>query len=95
MKSRVLVVFATRSGSTEELARNVAEALAESGLETETRPIRKVDSLQSYGAVVVAAALYMGRLHSDARKFLAAHHDALKARPVALFVPGPVHATSL
>ncbi len=33
----------------------------------------------------------MGRLHKDARQFLAAHRAVLAKVPVALFVSGPVH----
>lgn len=86
----VLVAWATRSGSTEELARVVAEVLRAEGLTVDLRPVQEVRAIRSYGAVVLAAALYMGRLHKDARRFLAGQRDALRQIPVALFVPGPV-----
>jgi menaquinone-dependent protoporphyrinogen oxidase len=86
----VLVTYATRYGSTAETARAVAGTLRESGLEVEIQPIGNVLSMERYCAVVLGAALYMGRLHKDARRFLMFHRDALSKVPVALFVPGPV-----
>lgn len=90
MESKVLVAYATRMGSTEEVARVVAELLRENGLAVEVQPARVASSLEQYSAVVLAAPLYMGRLHKDARCFLAANRNALMKLPVALFVLGPV-----
>jgi menaquinone-dependent protoporphyrinogen oxidase len=90
VNSKVLVTYATRMGSTEEVAQRVACKLRESGLAVDVLPARHVRSLESYGAVVLGAALYVGRLHKDARRFLAANRDLLIKLPVALFVLGPV-----
>jgi menaquinone-dependent protoporphyrinogen oxidase len=90
MDPMVLVTYATRSGSTEEVARAIAEALREDGLAVEVVPVKKVRSMEAYDAVVLAAALYMFRLHKDARRFLNKNRAALIKLPVALFVPGPV-----
>jgi len=86
----VLVTFATRTGSTEEVARFVADVLREHGLAVDVLPVSEVNSLAGYGGVVLAAALYMGRLHNDARRFLRMHYAALIDHPVALLIPGPV-----
>jgi len=90
MEPVVLVTYATRSGSTDEVARTVAGVLREAGLAVEVQPVRSVHDIERYGAVVLGAPLYMTRLHKDARRFLSAHRGALMKVPVALFVPGPV-----
>ena len=90
MEHPVLVTYATRSGSTAETAKAVAQTLRDRGVIRVLQPIHEVDSLDGYGAVVLGAALYMGRLHKDARRFLSQYRDALAKIPVALFVPGPV-----
>ena len=90
MEPVVLVTYATRSGSTEELALVVAEVLRERQLAVETQPVGSVHDVEQYFAVVLAAPLYMFRLHKDARRFLSAHRGPLMKVPVALFVPGPV-----
>jgi menaquinone-dependent protoporphyrinogen oxidase len=92
MEPVVLVTYATRSGSTEEVARTVAEVLREDGLVTEVQHVREAHDLEQYCAVVLAAPLYMSRLHKDARRFLSAHRGALMKVPVALFVLGPIQA---
>lgn len=90
MEPVVLVSYATRTGSTEEVARAVADVLRQDGLAVEVQPVRDVHSVEQYGAVVLGAPLYMSRLHKDARGFLSAHRLALMKVPVALLVLGPV-----
>jgi menaquinone-dependent protoporphyrinogen oxidase len=91
MDPMVLVTYATRRGSTEEVAQAIAEALREGGLAVEVLPLKEVRSLTNYSAVALAAALYMFRLHKDARRFISKNRAALMKVPVTLFVPGPVH----
>jgi menaquinone-dependent protoporphyrinogen oxidase len=90
MESIVLVTYATRYGSTEEVALAVAETLRESGVTVEIRPNFNVHALERYTAVVLGAPLYMGRFHKDARRFLSAHRKDLTKMPIALFILGPV-----
>lgn len=91
MSSLVLVGYATRYGSTQEVAEEVAAALRESGLEVDIRPLREVQTLADYSAVVLGAPLIMFHLHKDALRFLSRHREALMKLPVALFALGPVH----
>lgn len=88
---KVLVTYASRYGSTQEVAEAVAATLRVLGMEADCRPMREVRSLEEYSAVVLGTALYMFRLHKDARRFLARLPDALAARPAAIFVLGPFH----
>ena len=91
MSTSVLVGYATRYGSTQEVAEAVAAALREGGLEVDLQAVRQVRSPETYGAVVLGAPLFMFRLHKDARRFLSRHRKALTERPVAIFALGPVH----
>jgi menaquinone-dependent protoporphyrinogen oxidase len=89
LSSSVLVAYATRYGSTQEVAEAVAAELRERGLAVDIQPMRKVRTLEGYGAVVLGTAIYMFRLHKDARRFLSRHREALTKRPVAIFALGP------
>jgi menaquinone-dependent protoporphyrinogen oxidase len=86
---KTLVAYATKRGSTREVAEAVARTLAEQGLEADVRPAAKVKELGAYGAVVLGGALYSWRWHADAREFLARHREALASLPLAVFGMGP------
>jgi len=85
----VLVAYATKRGSTREVADAVAATLSEHGLVVELQPASMVKSLAPYDGVVLGGALYTGRWHGDARAFLRQHRLALAKRIVAVFGMGP------
>jgi menaquinone-dependent protoporphyrinogen oxidase len=89
MSSSILVGYATKYGSTREVAEAIAATLREGGLEVDLQPMRAVRTLEGYGAVVMGAPLYMFRWHKDAKSFLSRHREALMERPVAVFALGP------
>ena len=91
MSASVLVTYATRYGSTEEVAQAIAASLRRTGLEVDVRPARKVSTLEGYSAVLLGAPLYMFRWHKDALRFLRRRREALEALPVAVFALGPIH----
>lgn len=90
MQPHVLVAFASRHGSTAEVAKAVARRLAERGLTTETVPVTQVGGLTQFDAVVLGTALYMGRAHKDARRFLHRWERDLASVPFAVFGMGPL-----
>lgn len=91
MAASVLIAYATRYGSTQEVAEAVGTRLRERGLGVEVRRAREVRSLAGFDAVVLGSPLYIGSLLREARKFVNRHRTALSQTPVALFVLGPVH----
>jgi menaquinone-dependent protoporphyrinogen oxidase len=93
MNGPVLVAYATKYGSTREVAERVAAGLQAKGLTAEVKAASEVTSLGSYGAVVLGAPLYIGSLLKDATAFLDRNHAALADMPVALFVLGPMRAS--
>ncbi len=92
MSDSVLVTYATRYGSTQEVAEKVAATLRESGLAVDVQPAKQVRSLAGYRAVVVGAPLYIGSWLKDAQRFLTQHQAALAKLPVVLFSLGPTRA---
>jgi len=91
MSTSVLVGYATRYGSTQEVAEAIAATLREGGFAVDIQPLREVHTLEGYSAVVLGAPLFMFRWHKDALRFLSRHRRALMERPVAVFALGPVH----
>ncbi len=92
MSASVLVGYATKYGSTQEVAEAIAATLREGGLEVDLQAMQKVRSLDGYRAVVLGAPLYIGRWHKDAQRFLSQHQQGLTQRPVAVFALGPLTA---
>lgn len=91
MSSSILVGYATRYGSTQEVAEVIAKTLRACGLDVDVHPVRNVHTLAGYNAVVLGAPLFMFHWHRNALRFLSRHHKALAERPVAIFALGPTH----
>lgn len=91
MTKKILVGYASRYGSTQEVAEGIAATLREHGLAVDLKLAQDVRSMEGYHAVVLGAPLFMFHWHKDALKFLSRHHKALMELPVAVFVLGPVH----
>jgi menaquinone-dependent protoporphyrinogen oxidase len=89
MTPTVLVAYATKHGSTREVAEAVAKRLNSYGIATFVRPAAQVTELEGYESVVLGSAIYMGRLHPDARDFMRRHRSGLAARSFAVFAMGP------
>lgn len=83
--TRVLVTYSTFAGSTADVARAVAAALAGHGCQAEVAPLDQVGSLEAYDGVIVGGPMILG-WHRAARRFLRRHRAALRQRPLAVFV---------
>jgi menaquinone-dependent protoporphyrinogen oxidase len=89
MSASILVAYATRGGSTEEVAEAIGKTLAEAGCDVDVQRLPVAGDIDGYTGVVLGAPLYMFRWHKDALHFLKSYRKALEDRPVALFALGP------
>jgi menaquinone-dependent protoporphyrinogen oxidase len=85
MNRKILVAYATVSGSTTEVAEAIGETLGQEGTQVDVRPIKDVDDISDYEAVVVGGPMIMG-WHRDAKRFLKKYQGALSQMPVAYFM---------
>lgn len=85
--TKILVTYATLSGSTAEVALAVGEELLRQGNEVDVLPLSKVSDPAAYAAVVLGAPMIMG-WHLSALRFLARRHRALRRIPLAIFATG-------
>jgi menaquinone-dependent protoporphyrinogen oxidase len=90
----VLVTWGSKRGGTEGLARIVGDALEGQGLHVTLRSANEVADVSRFDAVVVGGALYVGRWHPAARKFVARHAEGLRCVPVWFFSSGPLDDTA-
>ena len=86
MQDKVLVAYASRTGSTAEVAEAIGKALHGEGDAVDIRPAKDVTDMSPYRAAIVGSAIYMGRWMSEAVKFVKTHRDALSRIPVAYFL---------
>lgn len=85
MNSKILVAYATLSGSTAEVAEAIGETLGKEGAQVDVRPIKEVGDLSPYQAVVVGGPVIIG-WHREAVGFVGKHQGALSQVPVAYFM---------
>jgi menaquinone-dependent protoporphyrinogen oxidase len=90
VSARVLVAYATKLGSTAEIAEAIAQTLRDGGHRALAMPAREVTSLDEWDAVVLGSAVYAAFWRKEARLFIERFHDGLAARPLWLFSGGPL-----
>ena len=90
MSARVLVAYATKLGSTGEIAETIAHVLRDGGHRALALPARDVRSLDDWDGVILGSAVYAAFWQKDARLFIERFREDLKARPLWLFSGGPL-----
>jgi menaquinone-dependent protoporphyrinogen IX oxidase len=82
---RVLVAYESNAGSTQEVARAIAESIGSEHVEVELKRLAELDDVGVYDAAVVGAPMIVG-WHRGAVKFIRRHQDILSRIPVAYFM---------
>ena len=85
MSQKILVAYATKAGSTGEVAEAIGKALCAGGSAVDVKPVKEVDDIDSYRAVVVGSAIRVGRWLPEAIRFVEANAGTLATMPVAYF----------
>lgn len=88
MAARVLIAYASKTGSTAEIAQAVGKELQAAGFTVDVAEMKSGPSPGDYAAVVVGAPLYMGKMLGDMGKYVGRHRDILAKRPFAAFAVG-------
>lgn len=88
MQADVLVAYGSKHGSTREIAEAITDAFGANGVAAYAESALTADP-RGARAVVVGAALYTGKLHAHALRFLERYEDVLAELPLAVFGSGP------
>lgn len=85
MNNRILVAYATATGSTVDVASAIGETLAGHSLSVDVRPIQEEPQIGDYQAVLLGSAVQHGNWLPEAVDFVKDNEQALNRVPVALF----------
>jgi menaquinone-dependent protoporphyrinogen oxidase len=83
---KILVTYATRAGSTAQVAEAIAQTLGAAGTAVDVRPIKNVTHLEGYDAVVIGSAIRMGQWLPEAVEFVKNNQPVLVNLPTAYFL---------
>jgi menaquinone-dependent protoporphyrinogen oxidase len=89
MDKDVLVAYASKYGSTKEIAEKIGEVFREAGLRVHVASVDRIRDVAPYRAVVLGSAIYVGKWPREAAKFLQSHEKTLATRLFWLFASGP------
>lgn len=92
MSKRILVTYATRTGSTVGVASAIGETLSGRGFRVDVVPSKENPRLDGYDAVVMGSAINGAQWLPEAVEFVKQNRQALGRVPVALFT---VHIMNL
>jgi menaquinone-dependent protoporphyrinogen oxidase len=85
MDGRILIVYASKCGSTGEVAQAIGRTLCDMGATVDVRPVKAVTSVDGYHAIVVGSAIRMGQWLPEAKGFVTKHQVQLRQMPTAFF----------
>ena len=85
MNNRVLVAYASATGSTIGVAAAIGETLGAGGFSVDVKPIKEKPQVAGYQAVLLGSAVQNGNWLPEAVDFVKDHQRELSRVPVALF----------
>ncbi len=85
MAQRTLIAYATKCGSTAEIAEAIGDELQERGVAVDVKPAGQVTNLDGYDRAVIGSAVRAGRWLGEASDFVKRHQERLAAMPSAIF----------
>lgn len=85
MSKRILVAYASGTGSTAEVAEAIAGVLREEPITVDVRHVDEVDSLEPYSALVVGSSIRVGRWLPEAAAFVEELGEQIGEKPIAFF----------
>ncbi|MDO9085062.1 MAG: flavodoxin domain-containing protein [Anaerolineaceae bacterium] len=85
MTNRILVTYATKAGSTAEIAAKIGEHLSERGFSVDVINVKSKPDPKEYQAVILGSCIRMGTWLPEMIDYITANQVALNATRTALF----------
>ena len=86
MTNKILITYASRAGSTAEIAEAIGKSLTDSGAQVEVLPMQEVKDMSVYEAIVAGSAMRSSKWLPEAMQFLRVHQADLSGKPFAAFL---------
>ena len=85
---RMLIGYASRFGSTRDIANRIADAVRTDGSDVDVRSVDEISDFDRYDAVVFGSGVYDGSWTAEATELMRRHAAVLARKPVWLFSVG-------
>jgi menaquinone-dependent protoporphyrinogen oxidase len=86
MTNKILVTYASRTGSTIGVAEGIGKTIAQTGASVEVLPMQEVKDLSLYSAVVAGSAIQNKAWLPEAMQFIREYRTELASKPFAAFL---------
>src|SRR5665647_1275487 len=83
---RILITYATRTGSTEGVAKTIGETLSLMGETVDVIPMQDVKDSSAYKAVIAGSAIQAANWLPEAMDFVKDNREVLTQKPFAAFL---------
>lgn len=85
INNKILITYASRAGSTAEVAEAIGKSLSQIDVEVDVLPMRDVKDLSLYRAVVAGSCIRKSKWLPEAMQFIQTHRAVLAKKPFATF----------
>lgn len=89
-KTSVLIAYASKHGSTKEIAEFIGTNLSDQGFGVTVKDVSEVNVLDDYDVIILGSAVYAGSWMSSAKVFSERFKEDLLGKPLWLFSSGQV-----
>ncbi len=86
MPNKILVTYASRTGSTIGVAEAIGNTLIENGADVEVRSMHDINNLTPYHAIVAGSAIQDKQWLPEAMQFMRRYQQELRQKPFATFL---------
>jgi len=86
MQKKILVAYASRTGSTAEVAEKIGNTLKDLGASIDVKSVKEISDVSNYDAIIIGSAVRMFKLLPETMEFFKRFSESFKDKPVAYFI---------
>jgi len=82
---KILITYASRTGSTAGIAKAIGRTFKEEGIQADVYPMQEVTGMEDYDAVIAGSAIQAAQWLPEAVQFIGNHENTLKKKTIAIY----------